>query len=49
MDEKTTFLNENLEEEVFMIELKGYTSREFPKKVYMLQRSIYKLKQVSWS
>ena len=33
MDVKTTFLNKNLEEEVYMIQLEGYTSNEFPEKV----------------
>ena len=44
MDVKTTFLNGNLEEEMYMIQLEGYTSKEFPEKVYRLQRSIYGLK-----
>ena len=29
MDVKPTFLNENLEEEVYMIKLEGYTFKEF--------------------
>ena len=33
MNVKTAFLNGNLEEEVFMIQLEGYTSKEFPEKV----------------
>ena len=49
MDVKTAFLNENLEEEVYMIQLEGYTSKEFLKKVCKLQRSIYGLKQASRS
>ena len=49
MDVKTTFLNGNLEEEVYMIQPEGYTSKEFPEKVCRLQRSIYGLKQASRS
>ena len=49
MDVKTVFLNRNLEEEVYIIQLEGYTSKEFPKKVCRLQRSIYGLKQPSKS
>ena len=45
MDVKTAFLNENLEEEVCMIQLEGYTFKEFLDKVCTLQRSIYGLKQ----
>ena len=44
MDVKTVFLNRNLEEEVYMIQPEGYTSKEFPEKVCRLQRSIYGLK-----
>ena len=49
MDVKTAFLNGNLEEEVYMIQPEGYTSKEFPEKVCRLQRSIYGLKQASRS
>ena len=44
IDVKTAFLNGNLEEEVYMIQREGYTSKEFPEKVCRLQRSIYGLK-----
>ena len=44
IDMKIAFLNGNLEEEVYMIQPEGYTSKEFPEKVYRLQRSIYGLK-----
>ena len=49
MDVKTAFLNGNLEEEVYMIQPEGYTSKKFPEKVCRLQRSIYGLKQTSRS
>ena len=48
MDVKTTSLNEELIEEVYMIQPEKFTSTdEF--KVCRLQRSIYGLKQASWS
>ena len=48
MDVKTTFLNGNLTEEVFMTQRKGFTSGS-GSKVCKLQRSIYGLKQASRS
>ena len=45
MDGKTTFLNGNLEEEVYMIQLEGYTSKDFPGKVCRFQRSNYGYRQ----
>ena len=36
MDVKTTFLNRNLEEEVYMMPPKGYTFKEFLEKVCRL-------------
>ena len=48
MDVKTTFLNGNLTDEVYMTQPKGFTS-ESGSKVCKLQRSIYGLKQASRS
>ena len=48
MDVKTTFLNGELEEEVYMIQLEGFTSTN-ELKVFKLKRSIYELKQTSRS
>ena len=48
MDVKTTFLNENLSEEVYMTQPEGFIS-ENCSKVCKLQRSIYGLKQASRS
>ena len=51
MDVKTTFLNENLEEEVNMAQPEGFISSGRTNQVYKLNRSIYRLKQVlrSWN
>ena len=48
MDVKTAFLNEKLNEEVYMIQPKIFISTD-ESTVYMLQRSIYGLKQASQS
>ena len=44
MDVKTTFLNGNLEEEVYIMQPEGFMSKNCPDKVYRLLRSIYGLK-----
>ena len=49
MDVKTTFLNDNLQEDVYMIQHEGFISSQHPNKVCKLQRSIYGLKQASRS
>ena len=49
MDVKTAFLNGNLEEEVYMMQPKGFASKNCPDKVCRLLRSIYGLKQASQS
>ena len=48
MDVKTGFLNEHLQEEVYMIQPEGFVSKD-PNKVCKLQKSIYGLKQASRS
>ncbi|GKB46486.1 retrotransposon protein, putative, ty1-copia subclass [Tanacetum coccineum] len=47
MDVKTTFLNDHLSEDVYMVQLEGFVDPKHPKKVCKLQRSIYGLKQAS--
>ena len=49
MDVKTTFLNGNLLEDVYMTQPEGFSSPENSEKVCKLQRSIYGLKQASRS
>ncbi|MDF3573139.1 reverse transcriptase domain-containing protein, partial [Enterobacter cloacae] len=49
MDVKTAFLNENIEEDLYMEQPKGFVSCGEDHKVCKLQRSIYGLKQVSRS
>ena len=48
MNVRITFLNEELEEEVYMIQPEGFTSTD-KLKVCKLQKSIYGLKQASRS
>ena len=47
MDVKTTFLNGNLEEEIYMMQLEGFIAKNQKHMVCKLKRSIYGLKQAS--
>ena len=49
MDVKTTFLNGNLLEDVYMTQPKGFVNCKNSGKICKLQRSIYGLKQASRS
>ncbi|GJX19013.1 retrotransposon protein, putative, ty1-copia subclass [Tanacetum coccineum] len=49
MDVKTAFLNGYLDEDIYMVQPKGFVDPNHPKKVCKLQRSIYDLKQASRS
>ncbi|GKE85117.1 retrovirus-related pol polyprotein from transposon TNT 1-94, partial [Tanacetum coccineum] len=45
MDVKSAFLNEKLIEEVYVQQLSGFESSEFPNYVYKLDKALYGLKQ----
>jgi len=47
MNVKTTFLNGNLEEEIYMDQPIGFVSKEQEDKICHLKKSIYSLKQSS--
>jgi hypothetical protein len=49
MDVKTTFLNENLAEDVYMTQPRGFVDPKHAEKICKLQKSIYGLKQASQS
>ncbi|GJT75471.1 putative RNA-directed DNA polymerase [Tanacetum coccineum] len=49
MDVKTTFLNGYLDEDIYMVQPKGFVDPNHPRKVCKLKRSIYGLKQASRS
>ena len=49
MNVKTTFLNESLDETIYMVQLEGFIAKGQEKKVCKLQKSIYGLKQASRS
>ena len=49
MDVKTTFLNGNLSEDVYMTQPEGFVDQQNARKVCRLRKSIYGLKQASWS
>ena len=45
MDVKTTFLHNDLEEEIYMLQPQGFEVRGKEKMIYKLQKSLYDLKQ----
>nr|GEV92610.1 hypothetical protein [Tanacetum cinerariifolium] len=49
MDVKTVFLNGYLDEDIYMVQPKGFVEPNHPRKVWNLQRYIYGLKQASRS
>ncbi|GJZ36119.1 retrotransposon protein, putative, ty1-copia subclass [Tanacetum coccineum] len=49
MDVKTAFLNGRLNEDIYMVQPKGFVNPKHPRRVCKIQRSIYGLKQASRS
>ena len=47
MDVKMTFLNGNLDEKIYMVQLEGYVAEGQEKRVCRLRKSIYELRQAS--
>ena len=47
MDVKTTFLNDDIDETIYMVQPKNFVSEDPKKMVYKLTKSIYGLKQAS--
>ena len=47
LDVKSTFLNGELEEEVYMEQLKGYVIKDDDHKVYHMRKTLRGLKQAS--
>ena len=47
MDVKTTFLNGNIDETIYMVQPKKFMSEDPKNMVYKLNKSIYGLKQAS--
>ena len=49
MDVKTTFFNNNLDESIYMMQLDGFIAKDQEHIVCKLDKSIYGLKQTSFS
>nr|GEV89275.1 retrovirus-related Pol polyprotein from transposon TNT 1-94 [Tanacetum cinerariifolium] len=48
IDVKTTFLNGELKEEVYVSQPEGFADQDHPKHVYRLKKDLYGLKQAPW-
>nr|GEY43350.1 retrovirus-related Pol polyprotein from transposon TNT 1-94 [Tanacetum cinerariifolium] len=48
MNVKTTFLNGELKEEVYVSQLEGFVDSDHPTHVYRLKKALYGLKQAPW-
>ncbi|GJZ79945.1 retrovirus-related pol polyprotein from transposon TNT 1-94, partial [Tanacetum coccineum] len=49
MDVKTTFLNDELKEEVYVSQPEGFVDPDYPTHVYCLKKALYSLKQAPWA
>nr|GEU52986.1 integrase, catalytic region, zinc finger, CCHC-type, peptidase aspartic, catalytic [Tanacetum cinerariifolium] len=49
MNVKITFLNRILKEEVYVGQLPGFVSKQYPDHVYALDKALYGLKQAPWA
>ena len=49
MDVKMAFLNDHLEEDIYMMQPDGFVAKNHEQRVFKLQKSIYGLKQASRS
>ncbi|GKD63313.1 ribonuclease H-like domain-containing protein [Tanacetum coccineum] len=49
MDVKTTFLNDELKEEVYVCQPKGFVDPDHSTHVYRLKKALYGLKQAPWA
>jgi hypothetical protein len=47
MNVKNTFLNDVIQEEVFVRQPPGFENLKYPNRVYKLSKTLYKIKQAS--
>jgi hypothetical protein len=49
MNVKSTFLNDVIQEEVYVRQPPGFQNPKYPDRVYKLSKALYGLKQASWA
>ena len=49
MDVKSAFLNDVLQEEVYVSKLEGLVDPLYPYHIYVLDKALYRLKQAPWA